>query len=274
MSTDDINAWGTQNDIQISWIQCWNAAPSGTVYWNQPNTGTMRIGDIMKVYISVGPIPVADYTGTSYQNNFMGWLNSINDQYYQSANLNVTVSTQATSDVDDGVIISQQPNSGYLNPGSTINLVVAQHVDPQPTPAPGGLKVNVPSMTGSSESDFLGALQGYGMAAGSRTEQYSIVIAQGYILSNDTGSFDPGTAISYVVSLGQFKVIPQYWAGKFYSDLQNYIDSANRMGANVSLDTTYQNTSDQNSDNRVKDVTGPLDDGVVHVTVWRFVQLR
>ncbi|MBR2676957.1 MAG: PASTA domain-containing protein [Solobacterium sp.] len=273
MSSDDINAWGQQNDIQISWMQCWNAAPSGTVYWNQPNSGTMRMGDIMKVYISVGPIPVADYTGLSYQNNFMGWLNSINDQYYQSANLNVTVSTQATSDVADGVIISQQPNSGYLDPGSTINLVIAQHVDPQPTPTPepGGLKVNVPSMTGSSESDFLGALQGYGMAAGNRTEQYSKVIAQGYILYNDTGSFDPGSSINYVVSLGQFKVIPQYWAGKNYTDLVSYIDSANRMGANVSLDTSYENTNDVNSDKRVKDITGPLDDGVVHVTVWRLV---
>ena len=271
MSADDINAWGAQNGVQISWMQCWNAAPSGTIYWNQPNTGTMRMGDIMKVYISVGPIPVADYTGTSYQNNFMGWLNSINDQYYQSANINVAVSTQATSDMDDGAIISQQPNSGYLDPGSTINLVIAQHVDPQPTPAPGGLKVNVPSMTGSSESDFLGALQGYGMAAGNRTEQYSNVIAQGYILSNDSGSFDPGSAINYVVSLGKFKIIPQYWAGKSYDDFVNYIDSANRMGANVTLDTTYENTNDQSSDKRVKDATGPLDDGVVHVTVWRFV---
>ena len=43
------------------------------------------------------------------------------------------------------------------------------------------------------------------------------------------------------------------------------------MGANVSLDTSYENTTDHDSDKRVKDVTGPLDDGVVHVTVWRFV---
>ncbi len=275
MSSDDINAWGVQNDIQISWIECWNAAPSGTVYWNQPNAGPMRMGDIMKVYVSVGPIPVADYTGTSYQDNFMGWLNSINDQYYQSANLNVAVTTQATSDADDGTILSQDPSGGYLNPGSTINLLVAQHVDPQPAPtappAPGGIKVNVPSMTGTAESDFLGALQGYGMAAGNRTEQYSNAIAQGYILSNDNGMFDPGSSISYVVSLGKFKVIPQYWAGKNYDDLVNYIDSANRMGANVSLDTSYENTTDHDSDKRVKDVTGPLDDGVVHVTVWRFV---
>ena len=269
MSADDINAWGVENDIQISWIQCWNAAASGTIYWNQPNSGSMRAGDIMKVYTSVGPIPITDFTGQSYQNNFMGWLSSINDQYYQSANLNVAVSTQAVSDADDGAILSQDPSSGYLDPGSTINLVVAQHVDP--SPAPGGLKVNIPSMTGTSESDFLSALQSYGMAAGTRTEQYSTVIAQGYILSNDTGMFDPGTSISYVVSLGQFKIIPQYWAGKNYDDLVNYIDSANRMGANVSLDTTYENTSDQSSDKRVKDITGPLDDGVVHVTVWRFV---
>ena len=274
MSGDDINAWGQQNGIQISWIQCWNAAPSGTVYWNQPNSGTMRMGDIMKVYTSVGPIPIADYTGLSYQNNFMGWLNSINDQYYQSANLKVSISEQETPDADDGVILSQQPNNGYLDPGSTITLIIAKHVDPQPTPTPTPVptpKVTIPSMTGYSESDFINALHGYGVSEGNRTEQFSKAIAQGYIISNASGDFDPGSTIDYVVSLGEFKIVPQFWAGQIYDDLVNFIDSSNRMGANVSLDTTYVNTNDVNADNRIQEISGPLDDGVVHVTVQRFV---
>ena len=274
MSSDDINAWGQQNDIQISWIQCWNAAPNGTVYWNQPNTGTMRMGDIMKVYVSVGPIPVQDYTGYSYQNNFMGWLNSINDQYYQSANLKVAISEQETPDADDGVILSQQPSGGYLDPGSTITLVIARHVDPEPTPTPTPEptpKVTIPSMTGYSESDFINALHGYGVSEGNRTEQFSAAISQGYIISNVSGDVDPGSSIDYVVSLGEFKIVPQFWAGKIYDDLVSFIDSSNRMGANVSLDTTYVNTSDINADNRIQEISGPLDDGVVHVTVQRFV---
>ncbi|MBP3304735.1 MAG: hypothetical protein J6L24_02095, partial [Oscillospiraceae bacterium] len=56
---------------------------------NEPNSGTMKIGDIMRCYISVGPIPVKDYTGLQYQGNFMGWLNSINSQYNATANLKV-----------------------------------------------------------------------------------------------------------------------------------------------------------------------------------------
>ena len=54
-------------------------------------------------------------------------------------------------------------------------------------------------------------------------------------------------------------------------DLVNFIDSSNRMGANVSLDTTYVNANDINEDNRIQEISGLLDDGVVHVTVQRFV---
>ncbi len=265
-SQTDIDAWGQQNGVTISYIQCWNAAPSGTVYWNQPNSGTMRMGDIMNVYISVGPVPVQSYVGASYQNNFLGWLNSINSQYNSTANLQVSVSEQETPDYDSGVIISQSPDSGYINPNDTITLVVAKHTDPAPTPAP---TVTIPSMTGYSENDFLNALSGYGVSAGNRTEQYSKALAQGYIISNDTGQYNPGATINYIVSLGKFTVIPQYWAGKDYGELQNYIDSANRMGANVNLDVVYEATNDAAAHNKVHNIQGPADDGEIDVWVWR-----
>ena len=128
-SREDIDAWGQQNGITISYIQCWNASAANTIIGNQPNSGVMRIGDIMNVYVSVGPIPVQSYVGLSYQNNFMGWLNSINSQYNSTANLNVSVSEQS-SDQDSGVILSQSPSEGYINPGDTISLVVSKYSAP------------------------------------------------------------------------------------------------------------------------------------------------
>ena len=267
-SKEDIEAWSESNGVQLSWIQCWNAAPADTVYANSPNSGKMNVGDIMTVYISVGPIPVRDYTGKQYQANFMGWLNSINSQYNGSANLKVAVSEQETSDTDSGVILSQSPSSGYINPYDTITLVVSKYVDPQPTPTP-EQQVYVPSMTGYSESDFLNALSSLGVNPGKRVEQYSSYLGQNYIISNRSGTVDIGSSIDYIVSLGQFKIIPQYWAYKDISDLQSFIDSANRMGANVYLNINYTDTQDADSHNRIRQISGPADDGRIDVTVMR-----
>lgn len=272
-SRQDVETWGTNNNIQISWVQCWNQTASGTVYWNQPNNGTMKMGDIMKVFISVGPIPVKDYTGLSYQNNFLGWFNSINQQYNATASLKVSISEKETTDKDSGVILSQTPASGYINPGSTIALVIARHVDPQPTPtptpSPGPETVTIPSMVGYSEFDFKHALHAYGVWEGTRTEQYSHVIAKDYIVSNDTGTYTIGSSVNYIVSLGEFTIVPQFWTGKLYSDFSAWIDSANRCGANVTVNVDYVETDDPAADGRIQHIDGPFSDNTVSVQVAR-----
>ena len=276
----EVDAWGEANAIRISYIQCWHATPSGTLYWNNPNSGTMRVGDTMQVYMSVGPIPMMNFVNKLYTANFLGWINSINDQYNQSACLKVAIKT-VDSDAQSDLILEQFPTEGYINPGQTIYLTVANHVDPKPTPTPTPTPtapptptpiptINIPSMTGYSEFDFKHACHAYGMWEGKRTEQYSKVIAKDYIIWNATGDFPEGSYIDYTVSLGTLVIDTKYWEGQYYDDFENFIDSANRMGAGVYLDPTWEETKDMSLDNTIKKVQGPREDGMIHVVINAF----
>ncbi len=69
-------------------------------------------------------------------------------------------------------------------------------------PKPVVEKVNVENKAGSSEADFKTYLQNLGMKAGTRSEAYSSTIAEGLIVSNDSGSYDKGSSINYTVSIG------------------------------------------------------------------------
>ena len=268
-----VEQWGQENGIQISWLQCWNKTPSGTIFNNQPNSGVMRAGDIMYVYISVGPIPVQNYTGLSYQGNFLGWFNSINSQYNQSANLKVRISEKEVTDKESGTILSQSPNSGYIDPGETITLVIARKKEaptptptakPTPTPTP---VVTVPNMTGMSEYDFKRGLHAMGLWEGKRTESYSNIIAKDYILWNQTGDFYEEETVAYEVSLGEFTINPDDWYGVPYDRFEKYIESCNRFGAGVELHPSMIDTGDYALNNCVLQIMGPESGGAVHVRV-------
>lgn len=278
----EIEAWGKENEIQISWIQCYNSAAKDTIYRNEPNTGTMKPGDIMKVYKSAGPVPITSFVGKKYQTEFTPWFNQINLNYTGSANLKVTVTEKEVTDKESGVILEQAPTGGTLNPGSTIAIVVARHVDPKPEPKPDPKPdpqpepepqtVEIPRMTGYSEFDFKHALHAYGVVEGTRNEQYSEVIAKEYIIQNDSGTFELNSPVNYTVSLGHFEFDPHDWENKPYEDFEIYIESANRLGAYVTLSPSYIDTGDIEKDGLIAMVEGPLDDGSIHVRVMRYLE--
>ena len=274
MNRDQVEAWGQENGIQISWIQCWSAYRSGTIFRNEPSSGTMHMGDIMRCYISVGPIPVKDYTGLQYQGNFMGWLNSINSQYNATANLKVSVTEQYVTDQESGIILAQNPSSGYINPQGTILLLVTKKVAPEPTPTPKPSEdINIPNMAGFSEYDFKRALHAYGVWEGTRTTQYSSYYPRDYIIYNDTGTFKPEATVDYVVSLGEFAFNVSEWAGRPYYEFEEFINTANRRGAGVVLYPSFIDTGDHNDDGKIVRVEGPLNDGSIHVRVLRYYGL-
>ena len=125
-------------------------------------------------------------------------------------------------------------------------------------------------MTGYSEFDFKHALHAYGVWEGTRTEQYSTVIAKDYIISNDTGLFMPESNVNYVVSLGPFVLNPYDWTGRSYSELETYVASANRLGANVRLSPYQESTGDYQLSGKVKSIEGPQDDGSYAVAVYAY----
>ena len=70
-------------------------------------------------------------------------------------------------------------------------------------PEPVAEKVNVENRSGSTEAAFRSYIEGLGMKLGTRSEAYSSSIAEGLIISNDSGSYTKGSAINYSVSLGK-----------------------------------------------------------------------
>ena len=276
----EIEAWGKENEIQISWIKCYSDQPKDKIYRNEPNTGMLNPGSIMKVYQSAGAVPVQSFIGKNYQTAFTPWLTQTNQNFSGTANLKVTVTEKEVTDKETGVILEQSPSSGTLNPGSTIAVVIARHVDPKPEPKPDPKpeptpepkKITIPRMTGYSEFDFKHALHAYGVIEGIRTEQYSNVIAKEYIISNDTGEFDENAEVNYTVSLGQFTIDGHEWEDKPYSELEAMIESANRLGAYVTLSPSYIDTGDESKDNLIVSLEGPMDDGTIHVRVMHYLE--
>ena len=64
-------------------------------------------------------------------------------------------------------------------------------------------KVTVSDKSGSTESSFKSYIEGLGLVLGTRSTAYSDSIKEGYLISNDTGSFSKGSKVNYTVSLGK-----------------------------------------------------------------------
>ena len=125
-------------------------------------------------------------------------------------------------------------------------------------------------MTGYSEYDFKRALHGYGVWEGNRTQMYSTSIPKDYIISNDTGLYMPEAKVDYVVSLGQFVLNPYDWEGKNYTELEIFVASANRLGADVKLDQTFVDDGDWRNDNHISQIWGPSDDNTYTVRCSKY----
>ena len=69
-------------------------------------------------------------------------------------------------------------------------------------PEPAVEKINVASKTGSTVDELKSYLEGLGMKLGTKSEAYSSSVAQGLVISNDTGEYAKGSSINYKVSLG------------------------------------------------------------------------
>ena len=64
--------------------------------------------------------------------------------------------------------------------------------------------VNVTDFKGKSEDELKKFLQNNSLNIGTRSTQYNDSVSAGYIISNDKGEKEKGSAISYVVSLGPY----------------------------------------------------------------------
>ena len=162
-----------------------------------------------------------------------------------------TVSYKYSDSVEKGTVISQSPGAGTnAELGSTISLVVSNGPEEQ--------TVEMPSITGLSESAARSALAEAGLSVGTVTEEYSnepvgTVISQG--VSAGT-SVKKGESVSFVISKGKQATSSDSSSGNSSSSSgssNSGNSSSDSSSGNSSSDSSSGNSSDSNSNSGVTD---------------------
>lgn len=143
--------------------------------------------------------------------NVVGQKDADAQNAIKSAGLSVgTVTYEYSDSVAQGIVISQSVDGGKkVSAGTTVDLVISNGLEP-------AAKVNVPPVTGTSESNARQLIQNAGLSVGTVTYQHSSSVAAGYVISCSPGvgsSVDEGTSVSLVVSTGPEQTNPDPGTG-------------------------------------------------------------
>jgi eukaryotic-like serine/threonine-protein kinase len=168
-----------------------STVPAGGATRTDPQSGqSLPVGSDVTLFVSSGPaaVPVPDVTGESQ---------ATATSLLQSQGFSVTTSTQESTTVQPGNVISQSPPGGIkVQPNSTVNLVIAT----APTTA------TVPDVQGSTAAAAKSVLSAAGFGVAEKTMDTSKQNEDGIVLSQTPASGQTamkGSTVTVVV--GHFK---------------------------------------------------------------------
>ena len=111
-----------------------------------------------------------------------------------------TATTQSSSTVPDGSVISENPTAGtQVNAGSAVNLVVSS----------GPAQLAVPNVVGETQAAATAAITSAGLVLGTVTAQSSSTVPSGSVISESPAAgmlVNAGSAVNLVVSSGPAQV--------------------------------------------------------------------
>jgi serine/threonine-protein kinase len=170
--------------------------PSGNVINTDPVAGqSVPVGSAVTIFVSSGkPLAtVPDVTGQS---------EAAAKATLQGAGFSVSSSTQTSSSVQSGNVISQSPAGGTQAPtGSNVSLVIAK----------AETTATVPSVTGQNQGAATGALAGAGFQVQTQTKNVNNQAQNGIVLSQSPGggaTANKGSTVTIVV--GHFQPPPPH----------------------------------------------------------------
>lgn len=178
----------------------------------------------------------------------------IDDANRQASDLgfNLQQSEEYSAEVEKGRIISQTPQTGQIEPGDTINVVVSL----------GGKEATVPNCLGFSYEKAKNLIENSNLKVGSRSYQYSSVYEEGVVMaqnpSSGTGGILENTKIDLVISKGKK---PEQNTNDNNKD-DNDSDNNNTDDNNNSDNNDNDNKDDDNDSNNQND----KDDGTTDDT--------
>src|SRR4029077_8928732 len=164
---------------------------SGSVISQNPASGTQGVvGSAVNLVVSSGPPQVA-------VPNVVGLTQAAATTAITNANLTLgTVTTQSSTTVPSGSVISQNPTSGtQVATGSAVNLVVSS----------GPPQVAVPNVVGLTQAAATTAITNANLTLGTVTTQSSTTVPSGSVISQNPTSGPQavvGSAVNLVVSSG------------------------------------------------------------------------
>ena len=220
-----IDKFINDNGLKVNYTYIYSSTQNKDLGISMNPTASTKVGNgsTVNVTLSLGKISVSDFKGKSLS-DLQAWISEVNKQ---GANLKAS-STQAYSDtVTSGLIITQTPSSGDINPGSEIKvsiskgkgIVVDTYKGTTNTTVQTGLKLNKQEVYSDSPS---GTVVDQNPSAGS--------------------TVDNNSTITLTVSIGKPTV--SSFAGQSLANLQSQINTLNAKGAKLTL----SKSADQNSD--------------------------
>lgn len=182
--------WIKKNGLKANYLEKYSSKEAGVILEQNPSSQTLAEGGTVVFTVSVGKVNLANYTDKK-KDDFLNYIRSLNTGYNGSANIKVDLG-ERESDKPVGTILSQSV-SGKVDPGTSVKVVVAV-----------GKKVNVVNKAGSTLEAFKKYIGDSGLKVGTITYAYSDTVANGCLLSNDTGTYTAGSTVNCVVSKGTY----------------------------------------------------------------------
>ena len=169
-------------------------------------------------------------------------------------------------DIVEGQIISQNPKAGDKNKTSNPVRVVLSR---------GPRKVTVPSLVGENYDKVNLILEREGLKEGNLVQEYSDTYANGLVIrQNITAGIpvDEGTAIDYVVSMGQEKIPMPNYIGLNIEDVKSDLMQKDLILGNITYESSTDYTANTVMSQNIKSGTIVNRKSIIDFTISKGVQ--
>jgi len=214
-----IDKFINDNGLKVNYTYSYSSSQNKDNGMSMSPAASTKVGNgsTVNVVLSLGKISISDFKGKTLT-SLQAWVSEVNKQ---GANLKVTSSQEYSEGTTSGLIITQTPSSGDINPGATIKATVSK-----------GAGIVVGTFVGTTKTSQEGL-----KVSTSSTYHGSVPSGQVISQSISAGStVDNNTTISLVISKGKVQV------GSYssLSALESWKNSVNSEGGNISISTTNE----------------------------------
>lgn len=216
-SKSTIDKFINDNGLKVSYSYTYSSTQNKDLGVSMTPSASTKVGNgsTVNITLSLGKISVTDFKGKTLT-QLQAWITEVNKQ---GANLKVTSTQGYSDDVNSGLISTQTPSSGDINPGSSIVVVVSR-----------GKGVVVNNFVGTT------TITQEGLKI-TTSKLYHASIPSGQVISQlptANTRVDSNSTVNLVVSLGKVQVGSYSTLGL----LQDWKNSVNANGGNISVITS------------------------------------